>query len=146
MRSRLLGLTFGLAAMSAIGLNAQTEVKRETKVEVKGGKEITTTGCVDRLGDGRFTLTSVGGEVQYVLIGRENLAKQVGHRIQVKGKASDLGDAEVKTETKTSTKVDVDNGPDEKTHRTTTTEQKGDLSGVKFLNVDSLKSLADSCQ
>ena len=146
MRSRLLGLAFGLAAMSAVALNAQTEVKRTTKVEVKGGKEITTSGCVDRAGDGRFTLTGVGGEVQYVLVGHENMSKHVGHRIQVRGKATDLGDAEVKTETKTSTKVEVDNGPDARSHRTTTTEQKGDLAGVRYLNVDSVKSLADSCQ
>ena len=69
MTSRLLGLAFGLAAISAVGLNAQTEVKRTTKMEVKGGKEITTTGCVDRSGDGRYTLTGVGGEVQYIADG-----------------------------------------------------------------------------
>ena len=146
MRSQLLGLAFGLAVMSAVGLNAQSEVKRTTKVEVKGGKEITTSGCVDRMGDGQFTLTGVGGEVQYVLVGHENMSKHIGHRVQVRGKATDLGDAEVKTETKTSTKVEVENGPDERSHRTTTTEQKGDVSGIRYLSVDSVKSLADSCQ
>jgi len=146
MRSRLLGCALVVAAMSVVGVNAQTEVKRTTKVEVKGGKEITTTGCVDRMGDGRFSLTGVRGEVQYVLVGHENVAKHVGHRIQVSGKATDLGNAEVKTETKTSTKVDVENGPDEHSHRTTTTEQKGDLAGVRYLSVDSVKMLADSCQ
>ena len=144
--SRLLGLAFGLAAISAVGLNAQTEVKRETKVEIKGGKEITTTGCVNRMSDGRFTLTGVGGEVQYILTGHENMSKRVGHRIQVKGKATDLGDAQVKTETKTTTKVDVERGPDAKTEHKTTTEQKGDLAGVRFLEVDSVKTLADLCQ
>lgn len=146
MRSRLLGCALGLAFISAVGLNAQTEVKRTTKVEVKGGKEITTTGCVNRRGDGRYTLTGVGGEVQYVLIGHENMSKHMGHRLQVRGKATDLGDAEVKTETKTTTKVDVENGPDERSNRKMTTEQKGDLAGVRYLNVDSVKTLADSCQ
>ncbi len=146
MHSKLLGYALGLAVMSAVSLNAQVEIKRTTKVEVKGGKEITTTGCVDRLADGRYSLTGIGGEVQYVLVGEENMAKRLGHRIQVRGKASDLGDAEVKTETKTSTKVDVDHGPDERGHRKTTTEEKGDLAGIRFLSVDSVKNLADSCQ
>jgi hypothetical protein len=146
MRAQLLGCALGLAVMSAAALNAQTEVKRTTKVEVKGGKEITTTGCVGRTGDGRYTLTSVGGEMQYILVGHENMSKHTGHRIQVRGKATDLGDAEVKTETKTSTKTDVDHGPDQASQRKTTTEQKGDLAGVRFLSVDSVKTLADSCQ
>jgi hypothetical protein len=146
MTSRLLGFAFGLAAISAVGLNAQTEVKRTTKVEVTGGKEITTTGCVDRSGDGRYTLTGVGGEVQYVLTGHENMSKHLGHRIQVKGKATDLGDAEVKTETKTTTKVEVENGHDERSDRKTTTEQKGDVAGVRYLNVGDVKKLAGSCQ
>ena len=146
MKSRLLGYALGLTVMSAVGVNAQSEVKRTSKVEVKGGKEITTTGCVDQAGDGRFALTGVGGERQYVLVGHENMAKYVGHRVQIRGKATDLGGAEVKTETKTSTKVDVDNGPDQKSNRKTVTEEKGDVASVRLLNVDSVKTLANSCQ
>ena len=135
-----------VAAMSAVGLNAQTEVKRTTKVEVKGGKEITTTGCVDRNVDGRYLLTGVAGEVQYVLTGHEHMSKHLGHRIQVKGKATDLGDAKVKIETKTTTKIEVEDGPDARSHRKTTTDQEGDVAGVRYLNVDEVKTLADSCQ
>ena len=61
MRSRLLGCALVVAAMSVVAVNGQTEVKRTTKVEVKAGKEITTTGCVDRMGDGRYSLTGVRG-------------------------------------------------------------------------------------
>jgi hypothetical protein len=146
MRSRLLGCALAMAAMSVVAASAQSEVKRTTKVEVKGGKEITTSGCVERMGDGRYSLTGVGGEVQYILIGHENVAKRLGHRVQVHGKATDLGDAQVKTETKTSTKVDVENGPDQHSEHTTTSEQKGDIAGVRYLNVDSVKTLADSCR
>src|SRR4029078_10392479 len=103
MRGRLLGSALAFAAMSAVGLNAQSEVKRTTKVEVKGGKEITTSGCVDRLSDGRYTLTGVGGEVQDVVVGHEDMSKRLGKRVQLRGKATDLGDAEVKTETRTTT-------------------------------------------
>jgi len=146
MRSRLIGCALAVAAISVVGLHAQTEVKRTTKVQVKDGKDITTSGCVGRLSDGHYSLTGVGGEVQYVLVGRENVSKHMGHRIQVRGKATDLGDAQVKTETTTSTKVEVEHGPDEKQNRKTTTEQKGDLAGVRYLSVDSVKMLADSCQ
>jgi len=52
----------------------------------------------------------------------------------------------VKTETKTSTKVDVENGPDQRSQRTTTTEQKGDVAGIRYLTIDSMKTLSDSCQ
>src|SRR5262249_33032834 len=135
-----------IAAMSAVAAHAQTEVKRTTKVEVKGGKDITTTGCVDRMSDGRYSLTGVGGEVQYILVGHENVAKRLGHRVQVRGKATDLGDAQVKTETKTSTKGDVANGPDEHSQRTTTTEKRGGPAGVRYLSVVSMKTLAASCQ
>src|SRR5262245_45144023 len=103
MRFKLLCCAAGLAFASAVGLSAQTEVKSKTTVEIKGGKEITTTGCVEHMADGRYALTSLGGERQYVLVGKEDLAKHVGHRIQVKGKATDLGDAEIRTETKTKT-------------------------------------------
>jgi len=146
MKTRLLGCALAIAAMSAVAAHAQTEVKRTTKVEVKAGKYITTTGCVERMGDGRYSLTGVGGEVQYILVGHENVAKRLGHRVQVRGKATDLGDAQVKTQTKTSTKVDVENGPDQHSQHTTTTEQKGDIAGVRYLSVDSVKTLSDSCQ
>ena len=145
MRLRLLGCAVALATLTAAGLNAQTEVKRTTKVDVKDGKEITTTGCVGHDTEGNYALTGVGGEVQYVLVGHENVSKYLGHRIQVKGKATDLGDAEVKTETKTTTKIEVHDGPDVKTHGKTKTEHKGDVAGIRYLKVDSVKHLADTC-
>jgi hypothetical protein len=52
----------------------------------------------------------------------------------------------VKTETKTTTKVEVENGRDERANRKTTTQQKGDVAGVRYLNVDDVKTLAGSCQ
>ena len=104
MRSRLLGCALAMTAMSVVAASGQSEVKRTTKVEVKGGKDLTTSGCVERISDGRYSLTGVGGEVQYILVGHENVAKRLGHRVQVHGKATDLGDAQVKTETKTSTR------------------------------------------
>jgi len=133
----------GLAAACGIGLSAQTEIKSKTKTEVKDGKEITTTGCVARTSDGQYELTGVGGESQYLLVGKEDMSKHVGHRVQIRGTATDLGDAKVKVETKTTAKTDSDRGSDEHTQKTTT-ERKGDLD-TPLLGVQSVKTLADSC-
>lgn len=143
MSLKLLTCAASLALTCAVGLNAQTESKTKTKVEIKGGKEITTTGCVDRLNDGRYALTSIGGETQYVLVGKDDVGKEVGHRVQVRGHATDLGDAKVKTETTTETKSDHKNGTEQESR--TTTERKGPLA-ARLLSVDSLKVLARSCQ
>ena len=40
---------FGLAAMFAVGLGAQsgtTETKTKTKIDVKDGKDVTVSGCL----------------------------------------------------------------------------------------------------
>jgi hypothetical protein len=141
MKLRLICCAAAIAAMGSIGLGAQTEVKQKTKTEVSGGKEITTTGCVDRLADGRFVLTSVGGEAQYVLVGDDDISKHVGQRVQVKGKATDLGQTTVKTETRT--KVEGQHGTDE-TRETVKTEGRNP-SVSAMLGVQSLKRLASNC-
>jgi hypothetical protein len=142
MRLRLICCATALAAIGSIGLSAQTEVKQKSKTEVSGGKEITTTGCVDRLADGRFALTSVGGEIQYLLVGDDDVAKHVGHRVQVKGKATDLGHTTVKTET--TTKVEGEHGKDQESHTTVKKEGRNPTASA-MLGVESLKMLASSC-
>lgn len=145
MRGRMLS-SITVVLLCSAGLSAQTEVKSKTKVDVKGGKTITTTGCIDRLPDGQYELTGVGGESQYVLIGKDDLADRVGHRVEIRGRASDLGDAKVKTETETTTKTNVKDDDDKEVTRKTTTERKGDLSGARMLRIDSVKTLAKSCE
>ena len=141
MSQKLIGLVAGLGVICAVGLGAQTsEVKSETKV--KSGREITTTGCVERLPDGRYGLTgTAGGGTQYVLTGKHDVAKHVGHRVEISGKATDLGDAKVRTESKT--KFEGEHGNTQETHAET--EQKGDLTGLPLLGVKSVKMLAKSC-
>ena len=49
--TRTTALANGLAAMCAAGLTAQTQEKKtttNTKVEIKGGKNVTVTGCLER--------------------------------------------------------------------------------------------------
>jgi hypothetical protein len=141
MSQKLIGLVAGLGVLCAVGLGAQTsEIKSETKV--KRGREITTTGCVERLPDGRYGLTGIaGGGTQYVLTGKHDVAKHVGHRVEISGKATDLGDAKVQTESKT--KFEGEHGNTQETH--SETEQKGDLTGLPLLGVKSVKMLAKSC-
>ncbi len=133
-----------LAFACTAGLQAQTEQKTKSKVEIKGGKEITTTGCVDRMVDGRYELTGVEGESQYILVGKDDVAKYLGHRVQIRGRATDLGDAQIKTETSTTTKTDGKGAEGERSE-TTKTEHKGSLSQLRLLGVDSIKTLANSC-
>jgi hypothetical protein len=142
MKFRLICCAAAIAAMGSIGLAAQTEVKQKTKTEVSGGKEITTTGCIDRLADGRYVLTSVGGDPQYVLVGNDDVSKHVGQRVQVKGKATDLGHTTVKTET--TTRVEGEHGKDQESHETVKTEGRNPTASP-MLGVQSLKQLASSC-
>lgn len=142
MRTQLVSYAAAMAVICSIGLHAQTrEVSSKSKTTIKNGEEITTTGCVERRVDGRFALTSAGGATEYVLVGKEDLAKHVGHRVEVKGKATDLGNGQVKTETKT--KTDFDHGPDHESK--VTSEQKGAVSGFPTLGVKSVRMLATFC-
>jgi hypothetical protein len=142
MRTRLVSYAAVMAVIFSIGLHAQTrEVNSKSKATIKNGTEISTTGCVDRMADGRFALTSVGGATQYVLVGKDDLAKYVGHRVEIRGKATDFGNGKVKTKTKT--KTDVEHGPDRESK--VTSEQKGDVSGLPMLGVKSVRTLAMSC-
>ena len=78
----------------------------------------------------------------YMLVSDEdNLSKHVGHRVQIDGKAADRGDGKVQTETKTTMKVD--HGDDKETKAKS--EVKGDLDGLPYLGVKSVKMIAASC-
>lgn len=140
---KLVGAAFCVAALCATGADAQSSNTRtKTKVDVKDGKEITTTGCVEPTPGGGYMLTSPGdGRMNYMLVGDDDMSKHVGHRVQIRGLAADRGDAKVKIETKT--KVDVEHGKDTETK--TKTEVKGDMPGMPFLGVKSVKMIASSC-
>ena len=137
-----------LSAACAVGLNAQTtEQTRKSKITVKDGKEVTVTGCVQPTASGTgFMLTDAAdksGRVHsYMLVSDDaDLSKHVGHRVEIKGKATDRGDAKIKTESETKTKVE--HGDDKETHGKT--ELKGDLSGLPFLGVKEVRMIAAAC-
>lgn len=141
-------LGYALAAsVLACGIVAAQEVqKTKTKVSVEDGKSVTVTGCVQRETDGTFTLTNVaskdGALASYVLATEDDdVAKYVGHRVEVTGKAADKGKGKIKVETKNETrKADGDKSKTE-----SRSEVKGDLKGLPYLGVKSLRSIATVC-
>jgi hypothetical protein len=142
---KLIGMVFCVAAACSVGLAAQTESK--SKVTVEDGHNVTVTGCVEPTASGNgFMLTHVadkkGTMHNYMLVSDDgDLKKHVGHRMQLDGMVTDKGDGKIKVETKTKTKVK--DGDDKETH--TKSEMKGDMAGVPFLGVKSMKMIAAVC-
>ena len=145
MKRFMLGSALALAC--SVGLAAQTAtVKSETKVDVKDGKDVTVTGCLARSASGTaYLLNNVEGKgvtsKSYILVG-DDLDAHIGHFIEIKGKASNIGD-DGKVEVKTKTKIERDDADDKKTETKTTME--GDLAGVPYLGVKSVKMIRNSC-
>jgi hypothetical protein len=136
-----------LIALSATALVSAQDVERKskTKITVEDGKDVTLTGCVARSAEGGFVLTHAAGKEgaagTYVLAADEgDLEDHVGHRVEVKGKAADKGDGKVKIESKSQ----VESGGDTR-KRESKTSVEGDLQGLPFLGVKSIKTLATVC-
>ena len=144
---KLIGIAFGLAACCSVGIVQAGQVESKSKVTVKDGKDVSVTGCVEPTASGTgFMLTHVadksGAMHNYMLVSDDgDLSKHVGHRMQLDGKITDKGDGKIKVETKT--KVKVEHGDDKETH--STSEMKGDMDGMRFLGVKSMKMIAASC-
>lgn len=137
---KIIGTAFCLAAICAVGLGAQsgtTETKSKTKIDVKDGKNVTVSGCLAANPGGGYMLTTTGGDMKYALVTDDDLSKHVGHRMEVKGKAADRGDGKVKIKSTVGT-------TGSETSKTTT-EMKGDMAGMRFLGVKSVKMLSSSC-
>jgi hypothetical protein len=107
--TRTTALAIGLAAICAAGLTAQkqeTKTTTKTKVEVKDGRNVTVTGCLERRENGDYTLTEVRENrrtdpSRYALVTDDDLSKHVGERVEVKGKAAANGNGRVTVESKT---------------------------------------------
>ncbi len=136
---KLIYAAFGVAAMCAVGLGAQTgTTETKTKIEVKDGKDVKISGCLERNPGAGYMLTDRSGGMKYALVTNDDLSKHLGHRVEVKGKAADKGDAKVKIESTVGT-----SGSDKKE---TTSEVKGtDMAGMRYLGVKSIKMLSRSC-
>jgi len=140
--------TLGVAALCVAGLGAQSaQTETKSKITVKDGKSMTVTGCVASSANGTgFVLTNVADKTgalhDYILVSADSeLSKQIGHRVQISGKATDRGDGKVKVETKSKTKVE--GGDDKETH--SQAEVKNDTNGMPYFGVDSVKMIAAAC-
>ena len=117
MKALILGTAAALAMN--VGLAAQSAtVKSETKVEVKNGKDVVFTGCVEASETGAgYILTHVqprrGDPLAiYVLVGEESsVGRHLGQLVEIKGKATNIGD-DGKVEVTTKTKVEREHGDD----------------------------------
>lgn len=146
---RTSAVAIGLAAMCAAGMAAQsqeTQTTTKTKVEIKGGKDVTVIGCLERRANGDYILTETRDNrrlerSRYALVTSEDLSKHVGQRVEIKGKAVVDGDGKVSVESKT--KTEVDNEKDQET-KTKTEATSGALNEV-FLGVRSMKTLSSTC-
>src|SRR5262245_9350487 len=136
----------GMLAVSGLGLvtavSAQTgtsERKEKTKIEIKGGKNVTLTGCLER-SSGRtdYVLTDDLGRLKYAVVTDDDLSKYVDHRVQIKGRAADKGDAKVKTERK----VEGTGGQTSESK----VETNGDATPLPYLGMKSIKTVASSCR
>lgn len=137
---KIISSAFCIAALCAVGLGAQsgtTETKTKTKIDVKDGKDVTVSGCLAANPAGGYMLTTTRGDLKYALVTDDDLAKHVGHRLEVKGKATDRGDGKMTVESKVGT-------TGSETAKTTT-EMKGDMAGMHYLGVKSVKMLSSSC-
>jgi len=145
---RITAVAIGLAAMWAAGLTAQTQETKTTtsnKVEITGGKDMTVIGCLNRNPGGDYILTKAAANsvkpLQYALISSDDLAKHVGERVEIHGKAVTAGNGRVTVESKT--KTQVENGKDRETQGKT----EGAIALVMpWLGVTSMKTLSPACK
>lgn len=141
---KLTTLTCCLAVAGAVTLGAQSsETTTKTKIEVKNGKDVKVTGCVEPGFGGGYVLTNVadkGGALhRYILVSNDDdFAKHVGHRVQIEGKVADSehGKVEIKRETKMEG-VDKDSR--------STIEATGDPAAKLYLGVKHMTMIAASC-
>jgi hypothetical protein len=147
--TRLTAVAIGLAAMCAAGLTAQTQETQtttKTKIEIKGGKDVTVVGCLERRSNGDYILTQARDNsrldrVRYALVTSEDLSKHVGERVEIKGKAVTDGEGKISVESKTKTEVEHGNDQEAKTK----TEATSGAFALPFLGVRSMKTLSSSC-
>jgi hypothetical protein len=96
---------FALTCAATLGAqSSQTTTK--TKVEVKDGKDVTVTGCVEAGADGGYVLTDVSDKHEalhrYILVSDDNFSKVLGQRVKIEGTVADRkdGKVEITTESK----------------------------------------------
>jgi hypothetical protein len=143
---KLIGAGLGIVLCVA-GLAAQeikTTTTEKTKFKVKDGRELKVSGCVQRFEDAGYLLTSDAGNLKYVLVTNENLAKYVGRRVEVKGRGTDGDRGKLKIEREIGTSGEIDGRKTGDTKTKETTEVTGNV-GFPYLSVNSVKKISNIC-
>ena len=139
----------GVATVLCVaGLNAQqvrTTTTETTRFEVKDGHELKVSGCVQPFEDAGYMLTDEAGDLKYVLVTNENLAKYKGHRVEVKGVGTDGDDGTLVIEKVVGTSGQFGEEKLDGTETKQTKEIAGDV-GFAYLSVKSVKKISNSCQ
>ena len=132
--------TCALAVTGAITLGAQTsETTTKTKIEVKNGKDVKVTGCVESLPNGGYALTDVSAKHEheslhrYVLVSDDDFSKVLGQRVQIEGTLADRSDGKVEIKTQTKAEGDAKD-----------THAKVEASGP-YLGVKKMKRTEGTC-
>ena len=131
-------MAFAIATLGAVGLGARSaETQRKPEIDVRKGKDVTVTGCLEQNPGGGYMLTDVanGTELRYVLISDGDLSKDVGRRVEVKGQS--VGQVKGKLKSDSSVKTTGDKGA---------TATTGGLGRLPFLGVKSIGVIADACR
>jgi hypothetical protein len=145
---KLISGAFAVVACCAFAASAQeikTTTKEKSKIEIKDGKEVEVTGCVDRSLEGHYVLTNDVGALRYLLVTDDNLSKYVGRLVEVKGVATDRGDAKVTIEKTVGTSGEIAGKKLDDHKSKTKTELEGDIA-TPYLGVKSVKNLSDACR
>jgi len=124
----------GVAAQSAT-----TERHEKTKIEIKGGKDVTLTGCLQRSsGTTDYVLVDEHRADTYAVVTEDDLGKYVDKRVRVRGRAADRGDATVKIEHK----VRGTSGESSEAK----VEAKGDTTAIPYLGLRSISEIGSTCR
>jgi len=145
---KLIGTTVAIVTCGALAAAAQEITKTKTEestIEVKGGKRVVVSGCLARSTEGHYVLMNDSGGVKYVLVTDDNLSGSVGHLAEVKGLATDKGDARMRVVKTVGTSGQVAGRKLDGQKRVTKTEVIGDID-MPYLGVKSIRVLADSCK
>jgi len=132
-------ISTAIVLASAVSLGAQSsETTTKTTIDVKDGRKVNVTGCIEAGLEGGYILTNVadktGERHEYTLVSdNEDFSKVIHDRVEIEGTIADSQDGKV--EIKTETKVD---GPARDTH----SKVEGRAA---FLGVKHMKMIATSC-
>jgi len=138
----------GMIVLCAASLSAQrisTTVTEMTKFEVKDGRPLKVSGCVQKFHDAGYMLANEKGDLKYVLVSNADLRKYVGRRVEIEGIGanSDEGTIMVERVVGTSGQFGVEKleGEEQKQSK----EIAGDV-GFPYVSVETIRKLSNRCQ